>query len=46
MTRSSRMFGTALLALLPAAGAMAGEPAVKKEREVVRDARRQRVRER
>ena len=43
MTRSSRMFGTALLALLPAAGAMAGEPAVKKEREVVRDARRQRV---
>jgi len=43
MTRSSRMFGAAMLALLPAAAAMAGEPAVKKEREAIRDARRQRV---
>lgn len=43
MTRSSRMFGAALLALLPAAAAMAGEPAVKKELEGAQDVRRHRV---
>jgi hypothetical protein len=37
------MFGAALVALLPAAAAMAGEPAVKKEREGAQDVRRHRV---